>query len=184
MGIRVFLSAVFLISFIAIAILLGGPLTSFIDPVSLLIVFGCIATASTWSFSLEQLGQAFSVALQGKASTEQQAIQAHTVFVKMADFSFASGLLGTLIGLVNMLQNLDDPTAIGPAMAVALLTLFYGVLLGQFVLQPIANNCLSQHKVLEREAQRGFVALHFSLIGLLVVLASFFVMLLAMANFG
>ena len=43
-----------------------------------------------------------------------------------------------------MLRNLDDPTAIGPAMAVALLTMFYGVVLGEFIFRGMANNFLSQ----------------------------------------
>ena len=50
----------------------------------------------------------------------------------------AMGLIGTLVGLVQMLGNLDDPAAIGPAMAVALLTTFYGAVLGSMVLGPLA----------------------------------------------
>ena len=49
----------------------------------------------------------------------------------MGDFAIASGLVGTVIGLVNMLANLNDPSAIGPAMAVALLSILYGVILGE-----------------------------------------------------
>jgi len=49
----------------------------------------------------------------------------------------ALGMIGTLIGLVNMLQNLSDPSAIGPAMAVALLTTFYGAILAFIVFGPI-----------------------------------------------
>lgn len=51
----------------------------------------------------------------------------------------AMGLIGTLIGLVQMLQKMDDPTAIGPAMAVALLTTFYGAILANLVGIPLAN---------------------------------------------
>ncbi|MEQ8357335.1 MAG: MotA/TolQ/ExbB proton channel family protein [Kiloniellaceae bacterium] len=58
----------------------------------------------------------------------------------------AMGLIGTLIGLVQMLGNLDDPSAIGPAMAVALLTTFYGAVLANMVFTPLANK-------LERNAQ-------------------------------
>jgi chemotaxis protein MotA len=48
------------------------------------------------------------------------------VFEYMGGASPALGMIGTLIGLVQMLQNMSDPSAIGPAMAVALLTTFYG----------------------------------------------------------
>ena len=46
------------------------------------------------------------------------------VLKRAAEFSPAMGLIGTLIGLVQMLGNLDDPSTIGPSMAVALLTTF------------------------------------------------------------
>ncbi|MFZ5608728.1 MAG: motility protein A [Pseudomonadota bacterium] len=50
----------------------------------------------------------------------------------------AMGLIGTLIGLVQLLGTLDDPAAIGPAMAVALLTTFYGAVLAHMVFLPLA----------------------------------------------
>ena len=50
----------------------------------------------------------------------------------------AWGMIGTLIGLVNMLQALDDPSAIGPAMAVALLTTLYGSMLANWICAPTA----------------------------------------------
>ncbi len=48
-------------------------------------------------------------------------------------------MIGTLIGLVNMLQNLEDPASIGPAMAVALLTTFYGAVLANVVFLPLSK---------------------------------------------
>jgi chemotaxis protein MotA len=51
----------------------------------------------------------------------------------------AMGLIGTLVGLVQMLSQLNDPSSIGPAMAVALLTTFYGALLGTVILAPLAS---------------------------------------------
>ena len=50
----------------------------------------------------------------------------------------AMGLIGTLVGLVQMLADLQNPESIGPAMAVALLTTFYGAILGTVVMAPIA----------------------------------------------
>ena len=57
---------------------------------------------------------------------------------RAAEVAPAMGLIGTLVGLVQMLGNLDDPAAIGPAMAVALLTTFYGAVLGSMVFGPLA----------------------------------------------
>ena len=50
----------------------------------------------------------------------------------------AWGMIGTLVGLVNMLYNMDDPGAIGPQMAVALITTLYGSLLANWICSPVA----------------------------------------------
>ena len=55
------------------------------------------------------------------------------LFVDMAGYAPAMGMIGTLIGLVQMLQTMDDPSSIGPAMAVALLTTFYGAVLANVI---------------------------------------------------
>jgi chemotaxis protein MotA len=51
----------------------------------------------------------------------------------------AWGMIGTLIGLVMMLQDLSDPDAIGPSMAVALITTFYGSIIANYIAAPVAN---------------------------------------------
>ncbi|MFW6147835.1 MAG: motility protein A [Thermodesulfobacteriota bacterium] len=61
------------------------------------------------------------------------------IFTKMAAFAPAFGMIGTLIGLVQMLNQLSDPSTIGPAMAIALLTTFYGVILSTLFFLPIAG---------------------------------------------
>ncbi|WP_017445566.1 flagellar motor protein PomA [Gayadomonas joobiniege] len=57
----------------------------------------------------------------------------------LGEVSPAMGMIGTLIGLVAMLSNMDDPKAIGPAMAVALLTTLYGAFLANVIALPLAN---------------------------------------------
>jgi chemotaxis protein MotA len=61
------------------------------------------------------------------------------IFTSLGTFAPAFGMIGTLIGLVKMLRALDDPSNIGPAMAVALITTFYGALLGNLVFLPMAG---------------------------------------------
>lgn len=61
------------------------------------------------------------------------------VYRRAAEVAPAMGLVGTLIGLVQMLSRLSDPAAIGPAMAVALLTTFYGAIISYAVLSPLAS---------------------------------------------
>lgn len=74
------------------------------------------------------------------------AIERHTkgadMFKAMAVYAPAMGMIGTLIGLVQMLSNMSDPAAIGPAMAVALLTTLYGAVIANAFAQPIAEKLL------------------------------------------
>ena len=73
----------------------------------------------------------------------QQTIDRHKwgakVYSAMGDVAPAMGMIGTLIGLVQMLSSMDDPKSIGPAMAVALLTTLYGAMLANMVAMPIAD---------------------------------------------
>lgn len=61
------------------------------------------------------------------------------IFKAIGDVGPAMGMIGTLIGLVQMLANMDDPKQIGPAMAVALLTTLYGAILANMFALPIAD---------------------------------------------
>ncbi len=61
------------------------------------------------------------------------------IFKAIGDVGPAMGMIGTLIGLVQMLSNMDDPKQIGPAMAVALLTTLYGAILANMFALPIAD---------------------------------------------
>jgi chemotaxis protein MotA len=58
---------------------------------------------------------------------------------KWAELGPAWGMIGTLVGLVNMLKKLDDPSTIGPQMAVALITTLYGSLIANWLCNPIAS---------------------------------------------
>lgn len=61
------------------------------------------------------------------------------IFTTMGNYAPAMGMTGTLIGLVQMLMRMNDPSAIGPAMSVALVTTFYGVLLTYLLFLPLAG---------------------------------------------
>ena len=61
------------------------------------------------------------------------------IFTAIGESAPAFGMFGTLVGLVQMLSNMSDPTSIGPAMAIALLTTLYGVLIVNLVALPIAE---------------------------------------------
>ncbi len=67
-------------------------------------------------------------------------------YTKGAAYAPAFGMIGTLIGLVNMLKQMSDPDSIGPAMAVALLTTLYGSMLANIFFLPIANKLKIRHE--------------------------------------
>ncbi|WP_216828967.1 flagellar motor protein MotP [Alkalihalobacterium elongatum] len=69
---------------------------------------------------------------------EERHRKGRAIIVKMGEYAPAWGMIGTLIGLVLMLQNLNDPATLGPNMAVALLTTLYGTVLANLVFLPIA----------------------------------------------
>lgn len=84
------------------------------------------------------------------------------VLTNMAAYAPALGMIGTLVGLVLMLQKMDDPSKIGPAMAVALLTTLYGAVVANLICIPIAGKlkARSQEEILYKElATEGVLAI-------------------------
>jgi len=69
------------------------------------------------------------------------------IFGNIGGTAGAMGMIGTLVGLVAMLANLSDPAAVGPAMAVALLTTMYGALIGTLFAGIIESKLSAKHKV-------------------------------------
>ena len=66
------------------------------------------------------------------------------IFLKWGELAPAFGMIGTLIGLINMLSQLNDPSTIGSGMAVALITTFYGSFFANLLFIPIATNLKMQ----------------------------------------
>ena len=73
------------------------------------------------------------------AFLEDRHRRAAQLFQSMGTLAPAMGLIGTLIGLVQMLRTIEDPSTIGPAMSVALLTTFYGAMLANLIFLPLAG---------------------------------------------
>lgn len=63
----------------------------------------------------------------------------------LGKYAPAYGMIGTLVGLVVMLQNMDDPKKIGPGMAVALLTTLYGAVIANMICLPLADKLSNRH---------------------------------------
>lgn len=70
---------------------------------------------------------------------QRRHITGQSIFKALANYAPAFGMIGTLIGLIQMLRNMSDPSSIGAGMATALITTFYGALLANLVCLPIAG---------------------------------------------
>lgn len=114
-----------------VAISVGNSPVVFFDGPSVLLVVGIVGFGTLVSFPPARIWSACSLSADPAAASP--------VFHRMADLAVSAGIFGVLIGLVQILQSVDDPNALGPAMAVCLLTLFYGVGLGELVFRGLAN---------------------------------------------
>ena len=84
---------------------------------------------------------------------EERHQEGQSIFKTMGEFSPAFGMIGTLIGLIQMLSTLDDPSGIGSGMATALITTLYGTMLANLFFLPMAGKLkiASQEEVLLKE---------------------------------
>lgn len=78
------------------------------------------------------------------ALQEEQGAATRRVFDLMAELAPAFGMLGTLIGLIQMLRHLDSPEALGPGMAVALITTLYGSFIANVFAIPVSRKLANQ----------------------------------------
>jgi len=159
----------------------SGDHTMFIDINSMILVLG-ITLAGLWMcYGPTTLISTFrQTLLTNQAPTQPQLRQAVAILSSAYQLVWAAGLSGTLLGLVIMLSNMDDPAALGPGMAVALLTTMYGLVLGEFVINPIRQMMISQvntstHDDHERTASPRSM-LPFGVAIVLAVIVMFFIL--------
>lgn len=94
---------------------------------------------------VRMLVDGYAIELVQKALKEQNALFVETaetssgVFRAIGEAAPAFGMIGTLVGLIQMLANLNDPSTIGPAMSIALLTTLYGALIANLFALPMAD---------------------------------------------
>jgi chemotaxis protein MotA len=86
-----------------------------------------------------------------------ESLSSPRLFARICDtaglYAPAFGMIGTLIGLIQMLQNLNDPSAIGPSMAVAMITTFYGAFVANLIFLPLANKAKKQRELMAQEGK-------------------------------
>jgi flagellar motor component MotA len=132
------------VSLVLVGINMGSPLIIFFDLTSVLLVV--VASAALLlathgrdaGLILTGLGRWL---MPGSIDPWSPAVCRKAAHVANSGGSLAimAGALGSLIGLIQMLQNMDDPSSIGPAMAVALLTVFYALGLNLLLFVPLAR---------------------------------------------
>ena len=114
----------------------GGSALSFFDVPSLLLVVFPPLLLVAGHHGLRGLTESFQTAMYPDRGTAAMIAHHVEILQSLRNLFCAFGGIGALIGLVSMLQNMSDPSAIGPAMAVALLTPLYGMVLAEGVLAP------------------------------------------------
>jgi len=134
------------VSMVYAAILVGGSIGQFINMPSILIVLGLSYFLGIAAYGWRDFNYSVKALLfvYRRKVPSTLGIRHVNIIRNMRWYIMSSGLLGFLVGLVQMLANLDDPAAIGPAAAVAMLTIFYSVVLILFICQP-ALSFLENH---------------------------------------
>ncbi len=141
------------------AITSGCKLRTFCDYPSAAIVLGCTLLLTIGVFGWKGMLGSFQTLFAGRSSSNE-CENAIAIFRFGAGFALAAGFLGTLIGLIHILANMDDPSRIGAGMAIALLTQTYGVVLATLLCTAAAivarRNIASPH--LKRTSTASVVA--------------------------
>jgi flagellar motor component MotA len=160
------------------AVLLS-PLDALFSAPSLVLVAGGMILLTLSFHSPRAVGAALQAGLGQNEASPDQAHTHLTVLSTARMLALGLGVVGAMIGLIQMLVRIDDPSAIGPAMAVALLCPVYGVICGDLLLAAPINRL--RHRARSHDAPAPAGANHVALLAfLLTVIFSFFVMLFSM----
>ena len=137
----------FLLSHILVLLAMEDPMVFFNVP-SVLIVVGCTFALMLFSFPLQNTLSAFRyfsyTVIPPKPGADNSKVIGEleigiVYFEKMKSYAQATGWLGFQIGLILIVANLDEPAAIGPSVAVGLLTVLYGTIIAFLYCMPIST---------------------------------------------
>ncbi len=175
-----------LAGFVGWAMLSKGTFEMFLDPAGLAIVFGVVLGGLWISFDPRLVADAFAKSLQSEKVTDPKKVALYAAVLSRAhQLAWGAGLVGTLIGMVLMLANMDDPAAIGPGMAVSLLTLLYGAFLAEFLIGPLKSGMIEQsiaaaasNVVKDDDGKRTSA---YAIAGTSACITTFFIILLSMS---
>jgi len=171
----------------------GSPLSVFFDPISATLCVFSTLFLLLYTYGISDLRRYVLGGWSRMIRPDQDTPWYDTDHAKAARigkagiaYAVLSGTAGAFIGFIQMLQNMSDPNVIGPAMAVAMTCPFYGVVLSAFCFAPLVRFHAGEARGLadkERDTPL-FYTVGLVWLALGMCLFSFFVMLLAMADFG
>jgi flagellar motor component MotA len=119
-----------LIAVFCLAIAQAMDVFSLLDLPSVFIVVGGALTLLLIAFPLSDWGEAIGFVFSGKKELPKvKSLKLSRIYAVAGEFFIYSGVVGTFIGFVLMLMTMDDPSTIGPKLAVALITMYYGITL-------------------------------------------------------
>ncbi|MFC1537678.1 MotA/TolQ/ExbB proton channel family protein, partial [Gemmatimonadota bacterium] len=124
-----------LIAVICLAIVQAMDLITLLDLPSVFIVVGGATTLSILAIPLSDWGEAIGFVFSGKKELPKvKSLKLSRIYAVAGEFFIYCGVVGTFIGFILMLQTMQDPSTIGPKLAVALITMYYGIVLYLFTL--------------------------------------------------
>lgn len=127
------------------AMLTKGAVATFLDTAALMIMFGIVVGGLWISFDPKLVFQSFARGICCERVADPARLTLHlAVFNRAHQLAWSGGLFGTVFGAILMLKNMDDPDKIGPAMALCLLSLFYGIILAEFIIGPLKSGMIEQ----------------------------------------
>ena len=153
---------------------------------SFLLVFGLTVPLTFMTYPIHVVLRAYGTSL--KALNKEHALsssdlrEAEMVLELIRRLYIGTGMLGFLIGMVNMLANMDDPRQIGPAMAVAYLSLMYGVIFAEFMTHPLIKRIQFRQTLEISSSKQGGQILSDVLTFAFAATLSVFVLLMSFAS--
>jgi flagellar motor component MotA len=175
--------------FVVFALLIAGAiafntsLAAFFDAASLMFAVGAPAVLLFAVYGLKGYESAILTFLTGP--TDERRAEDAVGFLRLAAaLALGCGLVGTLIGLVIMLQNMSNVSILGPGMATALLSQFYGVLLAilSYTAAAVIARRADRPEALANTTRQAFPVLAgASAVGVFALLLAFFIMIAAFA---
>ena len=121
------------------AVALGGSVSTFLDLPSLIIVVVVGFAFAIAAHGARPMFAALIAGFRSRATDDEDTELCAICLQTLRSSLCAAGAAGFLIGLVKMLQNMSDPSTIGPAMAVACLTAFYALVFAELVVGPMVH---------------------------------------------